>query len=243
MRMRTYQRRGLLAAWTSSPAFVARIVKAAVFALCLSHAPALAASEDSARLEQLLAGTSAYRAEFEQVVMNRFGEALQTSTGRMHLLRPGRLRWQVDEPYPQLVLADGESLWVYDPDLEQATVRPLAAAIEGSPGVFLTGMTDDVASHFEVHRAEPAVPGGLCFVLTPRDQTSAFRDATLTFSVEGVLVGLDIADHLGQTTRIGFTDGELNPLLESELFEFEAPPGIDVIGDVPATVPRTPVSD
>lgn len=247
MRMRTFQSRGApgnaLATSIPSPAFVGRAAATAGIALCLSHASALFASEDSARLAGLLADTSAYRADFEQVVMNRFGETLQTSTGRMHLQRPGRLRWEVNDPYPQLVLADGNSLWVYDPDLEQASVRPLAAAIEGSPAVFLTGMTDDVASHFEVRRAEPAVPGGLCFVLAPKDQTSVLQDATLTFSAEGVLVGLDIVDHLGQTTRIGFKAAELNPVLESTLFEFEVPQGIDIIGDVPATAPREPVSD
>lgn len=188
-------------------------------------------ADDAAALQQLLEGMTSYQASFRQTLLDRFGETLQVATGDMHLQRPGRLRWQVDEPYPQLVLADGESLWVYDPDLQQASVQPLAEAIEGSPAVYLTGVAEKVDSRFRVG----AVPmdDGYRFVLRPRRSGSVFRDATLTFSAEKMLIALDIVDHLQQATRIAFADAQLNPVLESNLFRFEIPPGVDVIGDVP----------
>ena len=194
-----------------------------------------AEADESSRLEALLAGVASFQAKFEQTVLNRFGDALQTTTGSMHLQRPGRLRWEVDDPYAQLLLADGESLWIFDPDLEQVTVQPLAEAIEGSPATLLTGLASDVAPHFAVRTAQPPASGGARFVLAPRDDTSIFRDATLTFSPDGVLAALDIVDHLDQVTHIAFGEAMVNPVLDPKLFEFEAPAGVEIVGDVPTT--------
>ena len=203
-------------------------------ALPLALAAGGAAADGAAPLEALLEGMTSYRATFSQTVLNRFGEALQESTGTMHLKRPGRMRWEVDEPYPQLVLADGERLWVYDPDLEQATVQPLADVLAGSPASFLAGGAARLAPHFAVRMAEPAQTGGQRFVLTPRDDAATLRSATVAFTPRGMLAGLDIVDHADRLTRIVFADGSLNPALEPTLFAFEPPPGVDVIGDVQA---------
>ncbi len=203
------------------------LIGAALLAASASRA------DESGQLEALLAGMTSFQAQFEQTVLNRFGEALQTTTGSMRLQRPGRLRWEVDDPYAQLLLADGQSLWIYDPDLDQVTVQPLAEAIAGSPAAFLTGVTSDVAPHFAVSVAQPSTPGGKRFVLAPRDETSVFRDATLTFSSDGVLAALDIVDHLDQITRISFAQAKLNPALEPRVFEFEIPAGVEVVGDMP----------
>lgn len=187
----------------------------------------------SAELERLLADVATFAAEFEQVVANSYGEVLQTSTGRMRLQRPGRLRWEVDAPYPQLLVADGRSLWVFDPDLEQATVRPLSEAIEGTPAAFLID-AGGAAAQFHVRRAAPNEgDAAQRFVLAPRDAGAVLREATLSFSNAGAPSGIDIVDHLNQRTRIAFTAARLNPVLESTLFDFEVPAGIDVIGDVP----------
>ena len=113
-------------------------------------------------------------------------------------------------------------------------MQPLALAIEGSPATFLTGVTSDVTPHFAVQAVQPPTPDGSRFVLEPRDETSVFRDATLTFSPGGVLATLDIVDHLDQITRTAFVEAELNPALAPQLFEFQMPPGVDVVGDVPA---------
>ena len=137
----------------------------------LSTLRAGASPVDAAELEVLLNGMKSFRAEFRQTVAGHLGEVLQTSTGRMHLERPGRLRWEVDDPYPQLVLADGDSVWVYDPDLEQVTVQPLVETLEGSPAVFLTGASADVEAHFAVVEEDngDARQGERRFVLTPRE--------------------------------------------------------------------------
>ena len=193
--------------------------------------------EDSQTLAALLDSMSSYRADFEQTVTSQFGEVLQTATGTMHLERPGRLRWAVDEPYPQLVVADGRYVWVYDPDLEQATVQLFEETVQGTPMMFLTD-TAMLERNFRVGKS-PKEESSQRFALSPRDpqSTSLFREITLTFSAGGRLTGLDIVDDLDQKTAMVFRHGEVNPVLESGLFEFEVPEGVDVIGNLPDDVP------
>lgn len=218
-------------------------------AIAFALAAASSHADDAARLTALLDDLDSFRARFEQVVVDRFGETLQVVTGTMQWQRPHRLRWEVDEPYPQLVLADGDSLWVFDPDLEQVSVQPLAAAIEGTPASFLAGAAETLGRQFDVSaEAGEGGEGGegaeagegkeqaeVRFVLTPRDEGSVFRDLTLAFAPAGVMTRLDIADHLGAYTRTKFTDAVKNPALADSLFAFEIPEGVDVIGDPPAS--------
>lgn len=196
------------------------------------------AGEASRSLAALLESMSTYRAEFEQTVASQMGEVLQTATGTMHLERPGRLRWSVDEPYPQLVVADGETVWIYDPDLEQVTVQPFDETVEGTPAMFLTD-TAVLEEHFEVRTAVASEEGERRFVLSPRDpqSRSLFRTMILTFSSDGLLTRLHIQDNLEQETRMAFRHGEANPVLESGLFQFEVPDGVDVIGNLPDDAP------
>ena len=213
---------------------------AGVLAAAFAGAEGTAAETPAlADLERRLQGMASFRADFEQTVQSRFGETLQTTSGRMHLQRPGRLRWEVAAPYPQLVLADGESLWVHDPDLAQVTVQPLAEAVAGTPAVFLTGLpgaAPDLARDFAVTvPLAPTPPDRLArYALRPRDPGSVLREAVLAFGEGAMLRGIDIVDHLGQTTRIVFRAAALNPVLPSGLFVFEVPPEADVIGHVPA---------
>ena len=197
-----------------------------------------AADGDSRALAALLDAMSSYRADFEQTVTSQFGEVLQTATGTMHLERPGRLRWAVDEPYPQLVVSDGEYVWVYDPDLEQVTVQLFEETVQGTPMMFLTdaAMLD---RNFRVRMKPATEESDQRFSLTPRDpeSTSLFREIRLTFRAGGPLTGLDIVDDLDQKTAMVFRHGEVDPVLESGLFEFEVPEGVDVIGNYPDDLP------
>ena len=195
------------------------------------------ADDDARALTGMLDSMAAYRADFEQVVSGRFGEVVQTATGTLHLERPRKLRWEVDEPYPQLILADGDHVWIYDPDLEQATVQPFDETVEGTPATFLTDPSV-LAGNFLVRAEGSANDSERRFRLAPRDpdSSSLFRAVTLAFSSRGLLTRLEIVDHLEQRTRITFRNGELNPVLESALFQFDVPEGVDVIGNLPDDV-------
>ena len=211
---------------------------AAALLAALATLAALPAAADAAYLARLLADMESVSAEFSQTVGNRFGDVLQQSTGRMHVARPDKLRWEVDEPYPQLVVADGQSIWVFDPDLAQATVQPMDAAARDAAAVLLAGSAEELLRHFNVRAAEPPPNGGARFVLIPLAEDALFRELALTFAVGGALAGIDIGDHLDQFTRIVFSDVQRGAVLDSALFRFEVPPGVDVIGDLPTAAPE-----
>ena len=138
-------------------------------------------------------------------------------------------------------MADGEHVWIYDPDLEQVTVQPFDETVAGTPAMFLTD-TAMLDEHFQVRMETGARTADRRFVLSPRDvgSRSIFRTLTLTFSADGQLTRLDIVDHLDQETRMAFRHGEADPVLESGLFEFEVPEGVDVIGNLPGDVAADP---
>ena len=214
-------------------------------ALAVGIAGALHATEadDAARLEALLAPLATFEADFEQVVTDADGIALETSTGRMTLNRPGRLRWEVREPWPQLVLADGISLWVHEPDLEQATVRPLAGALAGTPAMLLVEAPGSLATHFAV-----VEEGNGRFLLLPRDERSLYQALHLEFDADDagaatVPRSLVIVDHMNRTTHVRFTNATTATLPAAELFEFAVPPGTDLIGETGTAQPAIQVSE
>lgn len=195
------------------------------------------------RLRALLEPMARFGAEFEQVVVGANGRTLQSARGTVHVERPGRLRWEVLTPYPQLIVSDGADLIVFDPDLKQATVRPLAAAPRDTPGRLLTGELDELDRLFDV--ADDAATAGERageegegdgFVLRPRGDDSLFDHIRLEFAGP-LLAGIDIVDHLDQLTRVRFRNQSLSPALEPGLFELVIPDGVDVLRDVGSVQP------
>ena len=198
----------------------------------------VAPTDDSDALRELLAPMREYAAEFEQVVVDGRGRSLQTATGTMRLQRPGRFRWEVDEPYSQLVVTDGTTVYVFDADLEQVTVQPLDETLQGTPARLLIGSMDALESTFAVVREEAA-----SFTLHPRDEEALYRRIHLEFAPQpgvaeeapaALLVGIVIVDHLDQETRVVFRNPTLKPPPEAGVFDFHIPDDVDVIGDAPA---------
>jgi outer membrane lipoprotein carrier protein len=178
------------------------------------------------RMEAFLAQVSTLRANFEQTLENPDGEVQQVSRGRLLIKRPGRFRWDYTEPYPQLVLADGERLWSVDPELQQAVVKTLDESLASSPAMLLSGEGDfeDAFSIELVKRDE----GLLKIYLAPKVADSDFRAVSISFEGEA-LRRLELVDNLDQVTRISFSEVQLNLELEDSDFSYEPPPGVDVI--------------
>ena len=100
--------------------------------LLLVVQPTVAMPPDEA-LARFVDRVETLSADFEQIERDDRDEVLQSSRGHLWLQRPGRFRWEVTEPFSQLVVADGDTLWNYDPDLAQATRRPAREANAGIP--------------------------------------------------------------------------------------------------------------
>jgi len=196
--------------------------------------PPPAAAGALARLEAFLAEVHALRARFEQEVLDERGVSAQRSRGTVAVLRPGRFRWDYREPYRQLIVADGERLWIYDEDLAQVTVRPQAEALTRTPLQILTTRAGGALEGFQVR--ELGLREGLEWVeLRPADTAGQPDFERILVGFDGPrLARMELVDAFGQTVRLRFEAVERNPELDPALFRFEPPPGVDVVrGDGP----------
>jgi outer membrane lipoprotein carrier protein len=195
--------------------------------LSLVSLPALSQSSLD-RFQTYVRTTQAARADFEQKVYDRTGKLAQESKGNFAFLRPGRFRWTYAKPNPQLIVGDGERVWIYDEDLKQVTVRRLAKALGSTPAALLAGAAD-IEKAFDL--SDAGDKDGLAWVeAKPREKEAGFERVRLGLGVSGV-EAMELVDHFGQTTRLRFSSIQRNPKLDGSEFKFTPPKGADVLGD------------
>lgn len=195
--------------------------------LALALAPAVALASGIERFREFVSGTQSARAEFEQKVYDRGRRLVQEGRGTFSFQRPGRFRWATTQPYEQLIVGDGERVWIYDPDLKQVTVRPLGRALGATPAALLAGSAD-VERAFEL--ADVGRIAGLEWLeARPRDQDASFERIRLGMGPAGV-EAMELHDHFGQTTLLRFEKVVRNPPLDPGAFRFVPPKGADVLG-------------
>jgi outer membrane lipoprotein carrier protein len=210
----------------------------AVFTVAFWSASAPAATKDldagRQRVEMFLQGLEGLQARFDQVLTDRSGEIIDKANGTLAIRRPNRFRWDYDAPYEQVIVADGERIWLYDSDLEQVTVRKLDDTLSATPAMLLSGQ-GNLEDNFKV--TQYGREAGIDWVrMEPKRGDTDFKWVRLGF--EGpVLRAMQLSDKLGQTTQIEFSNLERNPPLDPSRFTFTIPPGADVIGDASSTAP------
>jgi outer membrane lipoprotein carrier protein len=187
---------------------------------------------DGARqqLDAFSAGLDALSAEFTQQVVSRDGVVEDGSEGRVWLARPNRFRWTYGGEFPEVVVADGAKIWMYDVALEQVTVRDQQAATVDSPLAVLM-QPDLLDREFEVREAGESDSMQL-LELRAREAEADFERLLLGLR-DGALELLIVEDAFGLRTELRFSAIVRNPDLDPELFRFTPPAGVDVIGDLP----------
>ncbi|MBB3229368.1 outer membrane lipoprotein chaperone LolA [Halomonas stenophila] len=203
-------------------------VKTTLAALALAAlAPASAlASEGADRLARMLEPVQTYVADFDQQILDSSGQRLQEASGQMWLSRPGRFRWEVEAPYEQIVVSDGEQVTLYDPDLQQATVQALDERVTHTPALLLSGSADELTGSYEVSRSQQGAAE--TFTLLPKSSDTLFEELKLTFYGER-LGFLQMTDSTGQRTAIEFDDVQQNVEVPDARFRVDLPEGTDVI--------------
>lgn len=190
-----------------------------------------AASDPAAgqqKVESFLQGLQSLQAQFKQTLTDRNGLTVEQANGTLAIRRPGRFRWDYREPSEQVIVADGSRIWLYDADLEQVTVRKLDDTLSATPAMLLSGQ-GNLQENFSV--TQTSQEGGVFWVrMQPKRDDTDFKWVRLGF--EGnALRFMQLADKLGQTTNLEFSQLERNPALDPSRFTFTVPPGADVIGD------------
>ena len=193
-----------------------------------SFLPLLAHAGAVDQLHDFLKNTRTLKAEFSQALISKNGRKPQQSSGTVAISRPGKLRWEIVKPYPQLVVGDGEKIWIHDPELQQVTVRKAGQAIGSSPAALLSG-NNDLEKNFTLKEAGDAE--GMAWVdAVPKAGDSGFEKVRLGFSGND-LKAMELQDSFGQTTQIRFSKIERNPVLPAGTFKFTPPAGADVVGE------------
>lgn len=221
------------------------------FALSTNANWLYASSDDEKNATQqitaLLNNIKSTSSNFSQSVTDSQGKILQSSKGVMKIKRPLRFIWNTAEPYEQVISSDGETMWIYDKDLEQVTVQALNTQAGDTPALLFSGDPAVLAEHFDVRQSngikddyplrentsssnkkQNSSKTKQIFDLYPLDQKAAFSMMSVTFENKK-LVAMELKDHLGQRTEIFFDKVELNPVLLDKSFVFNPPEGVDII--------------
>ena len=200
----------------------------------LAFAIVLSPSATAGGLDDFLAFNAATKtatARFEQQVFDRAGKVIERASGTFAFARPGKFRWTYEKPHAQVLVGDGQKLWIHDPDLNQVTVKRIDQAISSTPAALLAGR-DDITRLFTLRDAGSA--DGLAWVeATPKAQDTGFERVRLGLSGRS-LAAMELNDQLGGRTLLRFTDLKANAAVPPATFTFRPPPGADVIEDAPA---------
>jgi len=170
-------------------------------------------------------------ARFEQQVLDRSGKVVERAAGTFAFARPGKFRWTYEKPNKQLLVGDGQKLWIYDPDLAQVTVKRIDQAISSTPAALLAGK-DDITRLFTLKDAGNA--DGLNWVeALPKAQDTGFERVRLGLNGKS-LAAMELYDQLGGRTMLRFSDLKANATVAPDTFTFTPPKGADVLEDAPA---------
>jgi outer membrane lipoprotein carrier protein len=192
-----------------------------------------------AELEQFVSGLNTLTGRFEQRVYNADAIETERATGTLALAKPRQFRWDYQDPYAQQIVADGTHVWVYDVDLEQASVRPQSFDEANSPIAVLLDLSQ-LDEQFRVEGLE-ATDGLRWMRLTPKAEAD-FRHADFGFG-DRQLQRLVLTDSFGQRTELRFSGWVRNPALPASHFQMRLPEGVDVIGELTEPAVLTPIAD
>lgn len=199
----------------------------------------LALADSMETLASFLKNTKSGRADFTQVVTPpaKAGQTVsrsKTSSGEFAFIRPARFRFDYLKPFPQVIVADGQTLWLYDADLEQVTARKQAQALGSTPAALIATAVDVASLQKEFSLEAQADADGLQWVqATPKNRESTIQSVRMGLRVEGAQVSLaklEIFDAMGQRSVLSFERFEVNPAnLGAAQFNFVTPKGVSVI--------------
>ncbi len=193
----------------------------------ISCLPVMAfAQSDADVLQKKLNNIHSMTASFNQVVRAK-ARVISRSSGKMALKRPGQFLWDTLKPMKQKVIADGNKMWVYDVELEQVTVQKQKKSLGGTAALFLSGYDETVARDYEVSLKKSA-QGNERFDMKARKPRQGFQRVVMTFKADK-LVGMELYDQLGQKTTVDLSQVNMNPEVNSKLFQFKPPKGVDVV--------------
>ncbi|MEZ5472478.1 MAG: outer membrane lipoprotein chaperone LolA [Marinicella sp.] len=188
------------------------------------HASQLETKDPKEILTQVRSGLNALSAEFVQYELTNEGQQLDRNTGLVWMQAPNLFRWEYQQPIEQLIVADGQQVWVYDEDLDQVTVKTQDNHLNPIYVIINEALTQQ---HYDI--AFEKVEGDLQWIsLTPKLKSDEVKYVWLGIQ-ETTVQQIRVFNHFDQTMVFEFKDIKKNPELNQDLFQFTPPEGVDVI--------------
>jgi len=201
--------------------------KFVAYALILFATSSLAAITPSTELTYLLNNFNSLQANFEQFSTNSKGKSLGEKTiGKMALKRPGKFSWETASPNKQLIIINGNQSSLYDADLEQVVNKKINSTEPNNPATLLSSSTSSLTKSFVITKVNSPNKNPL-FQLTPKNKENTYQWIKIGF-IDKKLKFMQIANNLGQTTTINFSNIIFNPSLSTKTFVFTPPPNTEV---------------
>jgi outer membrane lipoprotein carrier protein len=196
--------------------------------LCIALAGSSAWADAVDALRDFTREARSGRAAFTQVVTSPDGVKKKTSSGSFEFARPNRFRFAYAKPFEQVIVGDGERVWLYDVDLQQVTVRPMDQALGATPVALLAG--GSLEKDFEL-KTLPSAQGLDWVQATPRTASESIGFRSLRVGFKGkALAAIELVDSFGQRSLLSFADVSTNVVAaNAEAFHFTPPPGVEVL--------------
>ncbi len=204
-----------------------------VATLLLSGVCAAAVANGLENLDAFVRNVKTAKADFTQVVTAPAKGALaprvKTSSGTFEFSRPSHFKFVYKKPFEQTIVADGQTLWLYDVDLNQVTSRKQAQVLNATPAALIATASDLKALQADFSLVNsPDKDGQQWLLATPKSKDGQVQNVRIGFK-DGTLSTLEILDSFGQVSRMGFTGLQANPVLDASTFVFKPPSGADVV--------------
>lgn len=206
------------------------LFRALAYSLLLisSSSTALAQSTANQTLDELLESIDTLSAEVLQLIIESDGGVLEESAIQMHLKRPNGFYWETLDPFPELVVTDGSTLWNYQPDLEQVVLEDWDSSRSELAAKLLSGDTEGLHEEYTVVLRENDDEEFDTFDLIPIAADSVYDVITINF-IEAELGSIRVSNKNGQRTVWESQQVQRNPDLDENLFSFDIPADIEVI--------------
>ncbi len=179
-------------------------------------------------LKQNLSHIKTLQADFNQTTQDSKGRTLQTSSGSMKVKRSALFRWNITDPFPQLLISNGNKIWIYDKQLQQVSIRATDQKTSTIPAAILSGDITGLTKNYFlklIHKQNNET-----FVLTPKSEDSLFETLQIIFNNHH-LTTMKFSDSLGTHTTIDFKNVKKNAPISDDLFTFKPPKGVDILDE------------
>ncbi|GGB39029.1 outer-membrane lipoprotein carrier protein [Oceanisphaera marina] len=194
--------------------------KVAALGILLWSVSAVALADARSELQQKLASFDRFSADFSQQVFDEQGEPMQNAKGTMQLARPDRFRWHTVSPDESVIVSDGNSVWMYDPFVEQVSIAPLEQAIQNTPFLLIAGGDGKRWQQYEVSRK------GDAYVVTSKDPGELISQFSLRFDNRNRIQRFTVLESGGQRSEFTLSKVNTTPKSSNSTFTFLPPAGV-----------------